>query len=482
MDIKDAKIKKGMTRHEVNELISEWILLEDSIYQGNKYKHNWKCKCGNMIERRMWNTIKTKHSIRCKGCKNYSQELRYKTEVEKTGEYEYIRNYRSGDKLPNGNVAKVPHIQIKHKYCGSMYTVTVDNFINRKQRCGKCCQKYEDSFAHHIEVELGLKLEDIWDFEKNTLNPYHISKSSGKQVWIKCQEKDYHESYNINVYSFKDGNKCPYCSNQKVHPKDSFAQYHIDNTEKDFLDKYWDWDKNTLNPWEIAPNTHKKVWIKCQNEEINELNGLMKKDYHGSYEIRCSNFTNRKRCSYCNPKNKKYNKVHPYDSFGYHHFDKVMSWHPDNKISPFRVTCYTRNKYKFICETCENIWESSLGDISCECWCPNCSASKGENKIKNLLDANNIIYINNQPYFNDLIGLGGYPLRPDFILPEHKIWIEYDGEFHYRKMYDTDGHEKIRIHDKRKDEYARKHGWKMIRIPYWEFDNIENILEKIKIL
>ena len=38
MDIKDAKIKKGMTRHEVNELISEWILLEDSIYQGNKYK------------------------------------------------------------------------------------------------------------------------------------------------------------------------------------------------------------------------------------------------------------------------------------------------------------------------------------------------------------------------------------------------------------------------------------------------------------
>ena len=33
-------------------------------------------------------------------------------------------------------------------------------------------------------------------------------------------------------------------------------------------------------------------------------------------------------------------------------------------------------------------------------------------------------------------------------------------------------------YNKRKDEYAKKHGWKLIRIPYWEFDNIENILEK----
>ena len=49
-------------------------------------------------------------------------------------------------------------------------------------------------------------------------------------------------------------------------------------------------------------------------------------------------------------------------------------------------------------------------------------------------------------------------------------------------MYDEDEYKTLKIHDKRKDEYAKKHGWKLIRIPYWEFDNIENILEKIKIL
>ena len=32
--------------------------------------------------------------------------------------------------------------------------------------------------------------------------------------------------------------------------------------------------------------------------------------------------------------------------------------------------------------------------------------------------------------------------------------------------------------DKIKNEYAKKHNWKLIRIPYWDFDKIEEILEK----
>ena len=58
------------------------------------------------------------------------------------------------------------------------------------------------------------------------------------------------------------------------------------------------------------------------------------------------------------------------------------------------------------------------------------------------------------------------------------VSTEYDGEFHYRKMYEKDSFDILQIHDKRKDEYTKKHEWKLIRIPYWEFDNIENILNK----
>lgn len=485
MSIKDVKLIKGMNRNEVNELISEWILLEDDIYLDINYKHKWRCKCENIIEGRTWKNIKYNKATDCGCIKHYKMEKRYKYEVEKTGEYEYIRSYRKGDILPNGKIVEgSPYIKIKHKYCGNLYDILAGSFINEKKRCSKCCHKYEKSFAYHIEKELDLKLEDMWDSDKNTVNPYHIYKSSSEKVWIKCQNKDYHGSYKVSCSNFIRGDRCPYCSNRngKIHPKDSFAQYHIDNTDPNFLEKYWDYEKNTVNPFEIAPNSNiNKVWIKCQNEEVNELNGLMKKDYHGSYEVSCNHFTWGNRCSYCSPKAKN-SKVHTYDSFGYYHFDKVLNWHPDNEISPFRVAKGGDKKYKFICHECGHIWNPTIGSISNGGWCSICASSEGEKRIKAWLNYNNINYVHDKPYFNNLVGVGGGLLRPDFILPDYRIWIEYDGEFHYRKMYDEDEYKTLKIHDKRKDEYAKKHGWKLIRISYWEFDNIENILEKIKML
>ncbi|HJG95591.1 MAG TPA: hypothetical protein K8V90_00635 [Romboutsia timonensis] len=401
MDIKSVNIRKGMTKDEVNKNISKWVLLEDNIYLGLYHEHTWICpKCKKPNIKRQWCSIRVGilggFNMSCSECKYNEIEQRYKYEVEKDGDYEYIRSYRKGDTLPDGRIVKWSnYLQVKHKYCGSTYEVEVSSFIYKNSKCGKCCQKYENSFAYHIEQELGLKLEDVWDFEKNTINPYHISKKSDSyKIWIKCQEKNYHGSYETNCYYFATGNRCSYCRSLKTHPKDSFAQYHIDNTDNDFLDKYWDWEKNTLNPWEISRFSNKKVWIKCQNDKT-----------HKSYDIYCWNFNKGRRC-------------------------------------------------------------------------PECNLSRGENRIKEYLKYKNIHHFCDLPYFNDLIGLNGGLLRPDFILPDYKIWIEYDGEFHYKKQYDGDYSEFVQIHDKLKDEYAKKNGWKMIRIPYWEFDNIESILDR----
>lgn len=90
-----------------------------------------------------------------------------------------------------------------------------------------------------------------------------------------------------------------------------------------------------------------------------------------------------------------------------------------------------------------------------------------------------VSFIKDKEYFKELKSKKGKPLRPDFILPDHKIWIEYDGEFHYKDIMGE--LKKQQYHDKLKDEYAKKNGWEMIRIPYWDFDKIEEIL-KIKII
>jgi hypothetical protein len=111
--------------------------------------------------------------------------------------------------------------------------------------------------------------------------------------------------------------------------------------------------------------------------------------------------------------------------------------------------------------------------------CPICNISKGEYKIMSYLKNNNIDYIYDEPYFDDLLSDSNNPLRPDFILPNERIWIEYDGEFHYKDSYKDGGYEKLQKHDEMKNEYAKENNWNLIRIPYWEYDNIEKILDKI---
>ena len=45
--------------------------------------------------------------------------------------------------------------------------------------------EYNRSFAYHIKVELGLNLDDIWNWDKNNennINTYEITKSSNKKA------------------------------------------------------------------------------------------------------------------------------------------------------------------------------------------------------------------------------------------------------------------------------------------------------------
>ena len=134
-----------------------------------------------------------------------------------------------------------------------------------------------------------LKLENYWDYNKNTLDPWEISYSSDKKVWIKCQEKDYHESYEIACSDFIDGCRCPYCNHNsgKIHPKDSLGQYIIDNYNEDVLNKIWS-KKNKKSPFEYTPYSNYKVWWKC-------LNGKHEDYKRGCYSSLKYNF----RCPQC---------------------------------------------------------------------------------------------------------------------------------------------------------------------------------------
>lgn len=74
----------------------------------------------------------------------------------------------------------------------------------------------------------------------------------------------------------------------------------------------------------------------------------------------------------------------------------------------------------------------------------------------------------------------------DFYLPDYNILIEYDGEEHFRPVNfggisDDEALEHLKItqyHDKIKTNYCQENGIPLIRIPFWEKKNIQNILLK----
>lgn len=313
-------------------------------------------------------------------------------------------------------------------------------------------------------------LEKYWDYKLNKTNPWYINYgNSSDEIWIKCQNKDYHESYSTTPNSFTNtNNRCPYCSSKRIHPKDSFAQYHIDNTDKDFLEKYWS-NKNKINPWEIAYTSEIYIWIKCQNKE-----------YHEDYNIKCSKFSMNRRCPYCASR-----KVHLKDSLGQYIIDNFGEdylnkiWSDKNEKSPFTYFPQSHCKVWWKChESNHEDYERTI-DLSnrLDFRCPQEYNYRGEILINEWLVQNNIDF-STQKKFSDLFGVGGGLLSYDFYVPDYNLLIEYQGEFH-------DGNTNIakekylyrqQEHDRRKAQYCKDNNINLLEIWYYDYDNISQIL------
>ena len=112
--------------------------------------------------------------------------------------------------------------------------------------------------------------------------------------------------------------------------------------------------------------------------------------------------------------------------------------------------------------------------------CPKCSnsESKAETTIKTFLINHDILF-KQESGFDDCRDINRLPF--DFYLPELNVCIEFNGKQHY-EIVEYFGGEKGFItrqrHDKIKDEYCRLNNIKLVVIPYWEENNINNILIK----
>lgn len=105
-----------------------------------------------------------------------------------------------------------------------------------------------------------------------------------------------------------------------------------------------------------------------------------------------------------------------------------------------------------------------------------CLHSKGEANIATILEANNIFFEKEKAFIDfkyDETSLG-WP-RYDFYLPKYNRLIEFDGIQHYEEAGNWEASITLsqrQQRDKIKNEYALSQNIPLVRIPYWERDNI----------
>jgi len=218
---------------------------------------------------------------------------------------------------------------------------------------------------------------------------------------------------------------------------------------------------------DLPPRSSVLVDRKCDNC------GKIDKVYWYEYNDIKNNRT-RDICTKCsnilNPKNIKYNLDDIKEIFKKEGC-KLLS----NK--------YKRNDelLKYRC-SCGNISKIRLANFLLGQRC-GCDRSKGEKVIKNWLINNNIKYIS-QKRFNDCRDIR--PLSFDFYLSNYNTCIEYDGKQHFKPVrFNGMNLKEARLQfnetvkkDKIKNNYCKYKNIDLIRIPYWNINIVDKLLEK----
>jgi hypothetical protein len=148
-----------------------------------------------------------------------------------------------------------------------------------------------------------------------------------------------------------------------------------------------------------------------------------------------------------------------------------------NKYSYDEVV-YRNNltKVKVICKEHGPFYPKPLNHVSNKTGCPKCKQSKGELKISEVLNELNIHYISEHTFKKCK---DKRCLKFDFYLPNHNICIEFDGEQHYKAISFFGGvtsQEALKKRDKIKNEFCKQNNINLIRIPYYELNNIKQTL------
>lgn len=245
----------------------------------------------------------------------------------------------------------------------------------------------------------------------------------------------YGHRWDINFGDFKYGKRCPHCKTEakKQGQLQEIKELMLKEGYALLEDKY------------INNSTPMKVLCPLGHE----------------FYIRSSNFKKGRRCSECY-KFKKLDHDYVYNLFAQEGY-KILSTEYVSANKKMRVECPHGHEF-----------EISYSKFYTGRRCPHCQKSSGEQRIDRILHKYNIERIY-QHIFEDCRNVK--PLPFDFYLPQYNVAIEFDGRQHFEdKYFESSNLLEIQKRDNIKTKYCENNNIKLIRIPYWESKNIEEII------
>lgn len=157
--------------------------------------------------------------------------------------------------------------------------------------------------------------------------------------------------------------------------------------------------------------------------------------------------------------------------------DEMVQKHP--KIDVVEKYKNNTTKIECHCNICGNNFSRTPKSMLVYGYgCPICKKSKGELRIYNY-PTNKSINFNTQHTFKDCKDIHVLPF--DFYIPKLDTIIEYDGKQHFEVnefFGGIDGFKATQLHDKIKTDYCTSNNIKIIRIAYYDFNKIEEILDR----
>ena len=256
---------------------------------------------------------------------------------------------------------------------------------------------------------------ELWDFEKNTVDPSIITgRSYEKKCWFKCPKGHSWEALTYGVIASRTHSSrgCPYCANQKV-----LKGYNDLESQNPELLKYWDYSENDILPSEVgATDQNHKYFFRCSEGH----------SFQSSVYIMLGSLKYKsKGCPVCANKQVEIGvndllTTHPFvrDIFPYDinpDVDPVLLVAGSDR----EINCYCAN-YE-----CENTFKTSVynwvnGFVK---FCPDCRNCGKSVEAHELAEAIRGLGVD----VEEEVALWNDKRRVDILIPSHNLVIEYNG-------------------------------------------------------